>query len=123
MRRSDASCYHNMFGRCLVLFFSAAGVGKSQKISSSASVSLVSMIIVLYFMASFISAGVAFRMSGCVLSTCGVFFSKGLFEVRVPDGARIHVLEKKQKRMQRRLSEDVADVVQNVRTQCLVMGQ
>ena len=52
-----------------------------------------------------------------------VFFLKGLFEVRVPDGAPIHVLEKKQKRMQRRLSEDVADVVQNVRTLCFVVGQ
>ena len=42
-------------------------------ISSSASVSLVSSKIALDFMASMISAGVAFRMSGCVLSTCGVF--------------------------------------------------
>ena len=52
-----------------------------------------------------------------------VLLLKGLFEVRVPDGARIHVLGKKQKRMQRRLREDVADLVQIVRTQGFVVGQ
>ena len=52
-----------------------------------------------------------------------LLLSKELVEVRVPDGARIHVLEKRQKRMQRRLREDVADVVQIVRTQGFVVGQ
>ena len=42
-------------------------------ISSSASVSFVSTKMLLDCMASMISAGVAFLMSGCVLSTCGVF--------------------------------------------------
>ena len=52
-----------------------------------------------------------------------VLLLKGLFEVHVRDGARIHILEKRQKRMQRRLREDVADVVQIVRTQGFVVGQ
>ena len=51
-----------------------------------------------------------------------LLLSEGIVEVRVLDGARIHVLEKKQKGRQRRLREDVADVVQTVIMQGFLMG-